>query len=102
MSKKFANKIAAERLVLASVNQFTSGVNQLSGLTIISIVSWVASNGMGNDNSIELLLRELSEKCHRMTDRSQEAFESTDEIHLNEIKEKIPELQDFMREYFDQ
>lgn len=100
MSKKFINKISAERLVLACANQFTNGKKQLTGLTMKSITAWTHINRLEKGNSIELLLLEFSDMCYRMTDRSQEAFESMDEIYLNQIKNKIPELQVLMSDYF--
>jgi len=96
MSANFSNKVSAERVVLACVNEFTSGRNQLSGLTTKSITSWANVNELEKGNSIELILRNLSEMAYRMTDRSQESFESMDEVHLKKIEDKIPELEALM------
>ena len=100
MSKKFSNKVLAERLILACANQFANDKTQLTGLTMRSISMWATLNQLGEGNRIESLLRKLSEMTYRMTDRSQESFESMDELHLTKIKEKIPELEALVCNYF--
>ena len=92
MSKSFANKVIAERLVLKYVNEYTHGVLQLTGITNNSISSWVNMHCLGKNSEIEVILIDLSELCHRMSDRSKEAFESIDDMFLEDITLKIPKL----------
>ena len=100
MSKKFANKVIAERLVLSNVNEYTHGSNQLTGLTIKSIDLWTMLNGLEKNSGIELVLREISEICHRMTDRSKETFESIDDNYLEAISQKLQTIQTPLKEMF--
>jgi len=100
MSKSFANKVVAERLVLRSVNEYTSGALQLTGLTNNSISSWVNFHGLEKNSEIELILKEISELCHRMSDRSKEAFESIDDKFLDGISHKIPTLIELLKDKF--
>lgn len=100
MSKSFANKVVAERLVLKSVNKYTYGTLQLTGLTNNSISSWVNLHGLEKNSEIELILKEISELCHRMSDRSKEAFESIDDRFLEGISRKIPTLIDLLKDKF--
>ena len=101
MSKKFSNKINAERIVLKCVNRFTNGSKQLTGLTTNSITSWVHLNNLKINNKIELLLYELSDIAYRMTDRSQESFQSMDDMYLDKVKNKISELELLMKVHFN-
>jgi hypothetical protein len=47
-------------------------------------------------------LKDISELCHRMSDRSKETFESIDESYLDEISLKIPSLREFLKNKFGQ
>lgn len=92
MSKKFLNKVAAERVILSAINNHYIKFSELEGLTSISIKSWAIKNKISdNDNRVKTLLS-LSELCHKMSDRSQESFESIDESVMNEVMLTIPQL----------
>ncbi len=92
MSKKFLNKVTAERAVLSAVNNHYKELVELDGLTRISIKSWAAINKIEDtDNRVHTLLS-LSELCHKMSDRSQESFESIDESVMEEVLQTIPKL----------
>lgn len=100
MSKSFANKVIAERLVLKNVNEYTFGTFQLTGLTYKSISSWANLHCLEKDSDLVVILKDISELCHRMSDRSKETFESIDESYLNEISLKIPSLREFLKKKF--
>jgi hypothetical protein len=100
MSKSFANKVVAERLVLKNVNAYTLGAFQLTGLTNNSISSWANLHCLEKNSVIELTLKEISELCHRMSDRSKEAFESIDDRYLEDIALKIPTLLELLKDKF--
>jgi hypothetical protein len=102
MSKNFANKVIAERLVLKNVNEYTFGAFQLTGLTNNSISSWANLHGLGKSSEIEVILKEISELCYRMSDRSKEAFESIDERYLDDVSLKIPTLLELLKDKFGQ
>ena len=102
MSNSFANKVIAERLVLENVNEYTFGTFQLTGLTNKSISSWANSHGLEKDSDLEVALKDISELCHRMSDRSKETFESIDESYLDEISLKIPSLRELLKNKFGQ
>jgi len=102
MSKNFANKVVAERLVLKNVNQYTFGTLQLTGLTNNSISSWVNLHGLEKNSAIEIILKEISELCHRMSDRSKETFESIDDRFLKDISLKLPTLLELLEVKFRQ
>lgn len=92
MSIKFLNKITAERAVLSAVNNHYIKFYALEGLTKKSINYWANKNNIqSDDHRIETLLF-ISELCHKMSDRSQESFESIDESIMSEVKLTIPKL----------
>lgn len=100
MSKNFANKVIAERLVLKNVNKYTFGIFQLTGLTKASISSWGNLNGLEKNSDLEIILKDISELCHRMSDRSKETFESIDESYFDEITFKIPSIRELLKNKF--
>jgi hypothetical protein len=100
MSNSFANKVIAERLILKKVNEYTFGSVQLTGLTNKSISSWVNLHGLEKSTDLEIALKDISELCHRMSDRSKETFESIDESYLDEIYLKIPNLRKLLKNKF--
>ena len=102
MSKSFANKVIAERLVLKNVNEYTFGALQLTGLTKNSISSWANLHCLEKNSEIVLILKEISELCHRMSDRSKESFESIDDSFLHDISLKIPALIELLKDKFRQ
>lgn len=100
MSNSFANKVIAERLVLKNVNEYTFGTSQLTGLTNKSISSWANLHGLEKGSDLEVTLKDISELCHRMSDRSKETFESIDESYLGEISLIIPSLRELLNSQF--
>ena len=102
MGINFANKVIAERLVLKNVNVYTFGAFQLTGLTNKSISSWANLHGLEKSSDLVIVLKEISELCHRMSDRSKETFESIDESYLDDISLKIPSLTELLKDKFGQ
>ena len=92
MSKKFLNKVTAERAVLSALNGQYPELNQLEGLTSIAIRSWYVKNNIFDTDKRVITLLALSDLCHKMSDRSQESFESIDESVMDEILVGIPYL----------
>ncbi|HSB98049.1 MAG TPA: hypothetical protein VLC91_16430 [Spongiibacteraceae bacterium] len=92
MSKKFANKIMAERKILSVVNEFTKHDIQLTGITAYAISAWATKINPNQNLEIIELLYKLSNLCHRLSDRSQESYESLDEEVTEKIEKIIPEL----------
>ncbi|NOT16570.1 MAG: hypothetical protein HOP20_00705 [Sulfuriferula sp.] len=79
MNNKFANKVISERKVLSIVNGFSSGRTQLTGLTSHAIASWSVEQKLDETHELVSLLYKLGNLCHRLSDRSQESFESLDD-----------------------
>ncbi|OEE60615.1 hypothetical protein A1OK_10465 [Enterovibrio norvegicus FF-454] len=92
MSKKFLNKVTAERTVLSALNNHYADLEALEGLTSISIKSWAIKNSISHSDNRVITLLTLSNLCHKMSDRSQESFESIDESVMNEVMITIPSL----------
>lgn len=92
MSRKFINKIAAERVVVSSVNNHYDGFFELEGMTRIAINNWALRNGMDkNDKRVEVLLV-VSDLCQSMSDRSQESFKKIDGTVMEEINRYLPKI----------
>ena len=92
MSKKFLNKVTAERTVLSAINNHYVDYEALQGLTKISIKSWIQNNKIEpHDARINLLFR-ISDLCQTMSDRSQESFESIDSKVMDKVNKNIPKL----------
>lgn len=92
MSKKFANKVQSERKVLSIINSFTSGKNQLTGLTSYAITSWALNQKLDETHDFINLLHTLGALCQRLSDRSQESFESLDDSIVQKIDDLIPNI----------
>jgi len=73
----FANKVAAERAVLRIVNRHTPGSRQLAGLSWVAIETWQQTIGLAASDPLVAELKELSDLCQRLSDRSHETFEKT-------------------------
>jgi hypothetical protein len=78
MKNTFINKVAAERAVLRIINAHTTGTRQLSGLSWTAIDTWQRSSSVMGDQVLVDELREISDLCQRLSDRSHETFSPLD------------------------
>lgn len=78
MKNSFVNKVAAERAVLDVVNSYTSGTRQLTGLSWIAIDAWQKNIETMTDQKIVVELKEISDLCQSLSDRSHETFTKLD------------------------
>ncbi len=92
MSKYFVNKVIAERKILKLVNKFTLQNNQLTGMTGYAIKAWLEKENLDNNSYLAKTLYNLGDLCHRLSDRSHEAFESLDNSVMVTINKILIEL----------
>ena len=71
----FVNKVAAERAVLGVVNSRMPRNRELAGLSWASIESWQGALGYPAADPVVQELKQVSDLCQRLSDRSHETFE---------------------------
>lgn len=96
MKNTFLNKVTAERAVLRIVNTFTSGGKQLSGLSWVAIDAWQRANADIGTNSLINELKEISDLCQRLSDRSHETFGELDPALSEVIESRILSLKQML------
>jgi hypothetical protein len=96
MKNTFLNKVMAERAVLSIVNNYTSGGKQLSGLSWIAIDAWQRANGSVGTNPVINELKEISDLCQRLSDRSHETFEAFDPSLNEGIESRMRSLKQML------
>lgn len=89
MNNPFINKVTAERKVLAIVNVHTPGNHQLTGLTAIAIIAWSRNVSFSHIEKITECLRILGQLCQRLSDRSQESFDTLDPSIMAKVDEEL-------------
>lgn len=94
MKNTFLNRVTAERRVLSVVNGFFSNKYQLTGLSNASIKNWSNKVKIQSSSSIYLLLISLSEKCQRLSDRSNETFQAIEIEQMKNIESQLKELEE--------
>jgi hypothetical protein len=92
MKNTFQNKVMAERAVLSVVNKYTSGDEQLGGLSWVAIDAWQHSGGRVATSVAVQELKEISDLCQRLSDRSHETFGSLDDSLAEVIDARIRSL----------
>lgn len=92
MRNTFFNKVAAERAVLRIVNAHTSGSRQLSGLSSGAIDNWQRSSNITYNQVIVDELKNISDLCQRLSDRSHETFSPLDPALNTMIDSRIEVL----------
>lgn len=93
MTNTFLNRVSAERRVLSVVNGRFSRADQLTGLSRAAIARWCANVGLERTVSIKPLLLSLSEKCQRLSDRSNETFLQIEQHAGASIERQLVELE---------
>lgn len=92
MKNTFQNKVTAERAVLKVVNRYTSGDKQLGGLSWVAIDAWQLASGAVATSAVVRELKEISDLCQRLSDRSHETFESLDDSVAGTIDLRVRAL----------
>jgi len=92
MKNTFQSKVTAERAVLKVVNTYTSGGKQLGGLSLVAIDAWQRTSGAIGTSDVVRDLKEISDLCQRLSDRSHETFESLDDSLAEPIEVRIRAL----------
>lgn len=92
--KRFKERIAFERRILSVVNQDSSIVNSLNGLSQSAINLWKEKNG-SSDYVFQIynLLNDLSKNLMIFCDTSKSSFDHEKEIDSKFLKERILALQ---------
>ncbi|WP_152615349.1 hypothetical protein [Janthinobacterium lividum] len=88
----FVNKVTAERAILKVVNSYTRRGKQLTGLSSIAIEAWQRFNFVPADSPIVVGLKELSDLCQCLSDRSHETFNPMDESAVKLVSARLDEL----------
>lgn len=88
----FVNKVTAERAILKVVNSYTNKNSQLTGLSWIAIEDWQRCNAVPPNSSIVIGLKELSDLCQVLSDRSQETFDPLDENVVKQVMARLEKL----------
>ncbi|WDG75469.1 hypothetical protein [Pseudomonas chlororaphis] len=97
MKNTFINKVSVEREVLRSVNFYTRGARQLAGLSWSAIDAWQRAVSMPGIESLVRELKELSDLCQRLSDRSHETFEPLDPTLYQTLQSRIAQLNEHLR-----
>lgn len=97
VNNTFINKVAIERQILRSVNLYTKGARQLSGLSWSAIDIWQRAVPMQKAEPLVKDLKELSDLCQRISDRSHETFASIDPMLEQKIQSRIKLLNEHLK-----
>lgn len=97
MRNTFINKVAVEREILRSVNMYTRGPQQLAGLSWSAIEKWQRSASMPKIELVVSQLKDLSDLCQRLSDRSHETFGPLDPDLYEVIKLRIAQLTEHLQ-----
>lgn len=97
MRNTFINKVAVEREILRAVNSYTRGRRQLAGLSWSAIDAWQRAVSMPGIEPLVRDLKELSNLCQRLSDRSHETFEPLDPALYQAIQSRFAELNEHLR-----
>lgn len=95
MSNTFLNKVQAERRVLLSVNKYTIGAGQLTGLSSAAIEDWARRHRLVvMQFEVCTRLQELSAICQTLSDRSHETFAEVGKDSFESFDAKLHALQE--------
>lgn len=95
-NNSFVNKVNAERAVLTIVNTHTSRNKQLAGLSWVAIDAWQRANQTVGTNPVINELKEISDLCQRLSDRSHETFEPLDASLVSVIASRMQSLKEML------
>lgn len=101
MNNTFINKVQAERRVLLSVNKYTTGVGQLTGLSSSAIEDWVGRHALVVAHSeVAIQLKGLAAVCQTLSDRSHETFSLVANDSFTSFEAKLLSLQEGLNDAF--
>lgn len=92
MTTTFINKVSAERKILTIINSKFSRNTELTGLTKYAIEKWAQKTQLTHEDKVVVKLKSLGTLCQRLSDRSQESFNSLDQNTMETIEMELTEL----------
>lgn len=99
-SNTFLTRVAAERLCLAAVNAHATGSRQLAGLTWEALAEWQGRVGLSSDSLLLSCLREYSDACQRLSDRSHETCHHLNDVDAARVSAQLVEVRRALAETF--
>ncbi|WXU00288.1 MAG: hypothetical protein Ctma_1001 [Catillopecten margaritatus gill symbiont] len=96
----FVRKVEAERSILTEVNIYTKGKGQLTGLSSSAIDNWCSFHNVELNGEVSNTLRNLSDLCNSLSDRSNESFVNIPIERIYKIKKEVLILIDGLTAHF--
>jgi len=96
----FVRKVEAERSILTEVNIYTKGKGQLTGLSSSAIDNWCLFHNVELNGEVSNTLRNLSDLCNSLSDRSNESFVNIPIERIYKIKKEVLVLIDGLTAHF--
>jgi hypothetical protein len=91
-SNTFLTRIAAERQGLAAVNAYATGPRQLTGLTWEALSEWQRRIALPEASVLLKCLREYSDSCQRLSDRSHETVHHLSQADASRVEAHLAQL----------
>ena len=96
----FLTRVAAERQGLAAVNAYASGPRQLAGLTWEALSEWQRRLTLPEASELLKCLREYSDSCQRLSDRSHETVRQLSDADVPRVEAQLAEVRSVLAQTF--